>query len=82
MCLGKKRLMALFFCKLTDDGWVLRPVQRADDDEAKAFILLAVDNHIAGLQSGPFRGHGGDRDRGCGGSGGRGRIAPGRAVLR
>lgn len=67
---------------LTDDGWVLRPVQRADDDEAEAFILLAVDDHIAGLESGSFRGRGGDRDSGGGGAGGRGCVAPRRAVLR
>lgn len=35
--------------RLTDDGGVLRPVQRADDDEAEALVLLAVNEHVAGL---------------------------------
>lgn len=36
--------------RLTDDGSVLRSVQRADDNEAKAFVLFAVDDDIIGLQ--------------------------------
>lgn len=32
-------------------GSRLRPVQGADDDKAKAFILFAVNDHIAGLQA-------------------------------
>lgn len=36
--------------RLTDNGGVLGSVQGADDDEAEALVLLAVDNHITGLQ--------------------------------
>lgn len=36
---------------LTDSGSRLRPVQGADDDKAKAFVLFAVNDHIAGLQA-------------------------------
>lgn len=35
--------------RLTDDGGVLWSVQRADDDEAEALVLLAVNEHVAGL---------------------------------
>lgn len=34
--------------RLTDCGGVLRSVQRADDDKAEAFGLLAVDDYIGG----------------------------------
>lgn len=36
---------------LTYGGSGLRPVQRADDDKAEAFVFLAVDDHVAGLQA-------------------------------
>lgn len=36
---------------LTDSGSGLRSVQRADDDKAEAFVLFAVNDHIAGLQA-------------------------------
>lgn len=45
---------------LTDDGRVLGSVEGADDDEAEAFVLLAVNDHVAGLQSRSVRGGGDD----------------------
>lgn len=36
---------------LTYSGSGLRPVQGADDDEAETFVLLAVNDHVAGLQA-------------------------------
>lgn len=66
--------------RLTDDGDVLRPVQGADDDEAEAFVLLAVNDHIAGVHGGALR------QRGDSGAAGRcwcrGGVAAWRAVLR
>lgn len=46
---------------LTYSGSGLRSVQGADDDEAEAFILFAVNDHITGLQAvwgEAFRGRG------------------------
>lgn len=67
--------------QLTDDGGVLRSVQGADDDEAKALIVLAVNNHVTGLQGGPLWRRGGSRDDDRLGARSRGRIAPRRTVL-
>lgn len=51
---------------LTDDGRVLGSVEGADDDEAEAFVLLAVNDHVAGLQSRSVRGGGDDGGSGDG----------------
>lgn len=70
---------------LTDDGRVLGSVEGADDDEAEAFVLLAVNDHVAGLQSRSVRGGGDDGGGGDGdhrGSRGRRSIAARGAVLR
>lgn len=48
--------------QLTDDGGVLRSVQGADDDKAEALVLLAMNNHITGLQGGSLWRRGGSRD--------------------
>lgn len=70
---------------LTNDGRVLGSVEGADDDEAEAFVLLAVNDHVAGLQSRSVRGGGDDggrRDGNHRGSRGRRPIAARGAVLR
>ncbi|TNN70870.1 hypothetical protein EYF80_018855 [Liparis tanakae] len=67
--------------QLTDDGGVLRSVQGADDDEAKALVVLAVNNHVTGLQGGPLWRRGGSRDHDRLRARSRGRIAARRAVL-
>lgn len=41
--------------ELTVSGGCLRPVERADDDEAEAFALLSIDDNIAGLSVGGRR---------------------------
>lgn len=66
--------------RLTDDGGVLWSVEGADDDKAEAFVLLAVNDHITGLQGGSVRRRGGGdgdrRETRC-----RGSVAAWRAVL-
>lgn len=44
--------------QFTDDGSILRPVEGADDDETEAFVLLAVNEHVTGVQGRALRGHG------------------------
>lgn len=53
---------ASYFMGHSDDGGVLRSVQGADDDEAEALILLAVNNHITGLQGASLWRRGGSWD--------------------
>lgn len=65
---------------LTDDGRVLGSVEGADDDEAEAFVLLAVNDHVAGLQGRCVRVGGDDGDHR--GSRGRRPVAARGAVLR
>lgn len=76
---------------LTDGHVGFWAVQRADDDETEALILLAVDHHIAGLCALGRRGfrsgatacgrHRGDGPVKVAGHGAGGKVAPGGAVL-
>ena len=65
---------------LTDDGGVLWSVEGADDDEAESFVLLAMDDDIAGLQAAALQGRG-CHVRGASGAEAWGRVAPRGAVL-
>lgn len=67
--------------RLTDDGGVLWSVEGADDDEAETFVLLAVNDHIAGLQGGSVRRRGGSGGGNRRGTRCRGSVAAWGAVL-
>ena len=67
---------------LTDDGSIFWSVKGADYDKTEAFILLAVDDHVAGLQAATHRGRGYRGYGACHGSAeARGGVAPWWAVL-
>lgn len=68
--------------QLTDDSGVFWSVKRADDDEAEAFVLLSVNNHITGLQSRSLWRRSGGRDGESSRACSRGGVATWRAVLR